>query len=455
MKSKIVKLLTVLMVASMFLAACGGGAAVEEPMEEPAAAEEPMEEPATEEPAAEEPAAEEPMMEEVTVTIGFTSSLTGSQEVSSKRQVNGFNLWMDQTNEAGGVTLSDGTVVKFAAQTYDDESNAERVQELYTRLITEDNADFLISPYSSGLTSAASIVAEQNGKVMITTGAADDDAYKTGNTSLFQLYTPGSLYMASTVDMLADLDPDAKVALVYEAAKFSTGVAEGIKPYLAANGFEVVLEESYASDTADFGPIVNKIAGSGATVLLGGGHYNDGTALARAIYDRNIGLNFAYLLVAPADSKFPELGDAALGIAVSSQWELAATHTEAEASNLGMDWFGPTGEDFAASYEAAYGDPPTYHVAGGYTAGLILQKAIVDTDSVDPEAVKAALNAMNVMTFFGGTKFDTSEEAHGLQLAHAMVVAQWQKNDAGELERVIVAPADVATADPLYPIPAQ
>jgi branched-chain amino acid transport system substrate-binding protein len=407
-----------------------------------------MEEPA------EEPAAEEPMMEEVTVTIGFTSSLTGSQEVSSKRQVNGFNLWMEQTNEAGGVTLSDGTVVKFAAQTYDDESNAERVQELYTRLITEDNADFLISPYSSGLTSAASIVAEQNGKVMITTGAADDEAYKTGNTSLFQLYTPGSLYMSSTVDMLAELDPEAKIALVYEAAKFSTSVVEGIKPYLADKGFEVVLEESYASDTADFGPIVNKIAGSGATVLLGGGHYNDGTALARTLYERNVGLNFAYLLVAPADSKFPELGDAALGIAVSSQWELAATHTEAEAAGLAMEWFGPTGEDFAAAYEAAYGDPPTYHVAGGYAAGLVLQKAIIDADSVDPEAVKAALNAMNLMTFFGGTKFDTSEEAHGLQIAHDMVVAQWQKNDAGELERVIIAPADVATADALYPIPA-
>jgi branched-chain amino acid transport system substrate-binding protein len=435
----------------MFLAACGSAATEAPAPVEPAAPAEPAEPAAPE--ATEAPA--EPMMEEVTVTIGFTSSLTGSQEVSSKRQVNGFNLWMDQVNEAGGVTLSDGTVVKFAAQTYDDESNAERVQELYTRLITEDNADFLISPYSSGLTSAASIVAEQNGKVMITTGAADDDAYKTGNTSLFQLYTPGSLYMASTVDMLKDLDPEAKIALVYEAAKFSTGVAEGIKPALDAYGYEVVLEESYASDTADFGPIVNKIAGSGATVLLGGGHYNDGTALARAIYDRNIGLKFAYLLVAPADSKFPELGDAALGIAVSSQWELAATHTETEAANLGMDWFGPTGEDFAASYEATYGDPPTYHVAGGYAAGMILEKAIVDADSVDPEAVKAALNAMNVMTFFGGTKFDTSEEAHGLQLAHAMVVAQWQMNDAGELERVIVAPADVATADPLYPIPAQ
>jgi branched-chain amino acid transport system substrate-binding protein len=231
-------------------------------------------------------------------------------------------------------------------------------------------------------------------------------------------------------------------------------VVDGIKPYLADKGFEVVLEESYASDTADFGPIVNKIAGSGATVLLGGGHYNDGTALARALYDRKVGLNFVYLLVAPADSKFPELGDAALGIAVSSQWELAATHTEQEASNMGVEWFGPTGQEFADAYQAAYGDPPTYHAAGGYAAGLILEKAIMNADTVDPEAVKSALNAMDLMTFYGHVKFDTSEAAHGLQIAHKMVVAQWQKNDAGELERVIIAPADVATADPLYPIPA-
>lgn len=449
MKRSLSSILTLLVLLGLLLSACGSSAPTDEPA--PAAPAEPAEPAAP----AEEPAAPaEPVMTEQTVVIGFTSSLTGAQEVSSKRQVNGFLLWMNQVNEAGGLKLSDGTTIKFDYKTYDDESNGERVQELYTRLITEDNADFLISPYSSGLTSAASIVAEQNGKVLVTTGAADDATYKTGNTSLFQLYTPASLYMSSTVDMLKQLDPGAKVALVHESDKFSTSVAEGIKPYLEANNFEIVLEEGYASETTDFGPIVNKIQGSGATVLLGGGHYNDGTSLARALYDRQIGLKFAYLLVAPADSKFPELGDAALGIATSSQWELSATHTEAEAANLGMEWFGPTGEEFAAAYEAAYGDPPTYHVAGGYAAGLILQKAIIDADSADTEAVKAALNAMNLMTFFGAIQFDTSEDAHGLQIAHKMVVAQWQKNDAGELVRVVIAPADVRTNDPLYPIPA-
>ncbi|MBM3125844.1 MAG: hypothetical protein FJZ87_12365 [Chloroflexi bacterium] len=138
----------------MTLPACG-----------PAATEAPP--PATEAPAQLE-APPKPVMVEKTVVIGFTSSLTGAQEDSSKRQVNVFNLWMDQVNQAGGIELSDGTVVKFAAQTYDDESTKERVQELYTRLITEDNADFLISPYSSGLTAAASIIAEHNSKTMIT-----------------------------------------------------------------------------------------------------------------------------------------------------------------------------------------------------------------------------------------------------------------------------------------------
>jgi len=39
-----------------------------------------------------------------------------------------------------------------------------------------------------------------------------------------------------------------------------------------------------------------------------------------------------------------------------------------------------------------------------------------------------------------------------LQINHDMVVAQWQKNAAGELTRVVIWPAEVATSAPLYPI---
>ena len=103
-------------------------------------------------------------------------------------------------------------------------------------------------------------------------------------------------------------------------------------------------------------------------------------------------------------------------------------------------------------YGWSYGDKPTYHAAGGYAAGLVLQKAMLNAGSTDPDKVKAALEAMNIFTFYGGIQFDTSAAAHGLQISHEMVVAQWQYNDAGELAREVIWPADVATSSPLYPI---
>jgi len=57
-----------------------------------------------------------------------------------------------------------------------------------------------------------------------------------------------------------------------------------------------------------------------------------------------------------------------------------------------------------------------------------------------------------VMIFFGHIKFDTSAEAHGLQIGHSMVYVQWQKAD-GQLTKEIVWPEDAATAEPIYPIP--
>ncbi|MGB3216421.1 MAG: amino acid ABC transporter substrate-binding protein, partial [Anaerolineae bacterium] len=90
MKRKLFVLLTVLAIVSIALAACGSAAT---PQTAPTAAPQ-----ATEAPP-------KPAAAEKTVTIGFTSSLTGSQEVSSKRQVAGFNLWMKQVNDAGGLKL--------------------------------------------------------------------------------------------------------------------------------------------------------------------------------------------------------------------------------------------------------------------------------------------------------------------------------------------------------------
>jgi branched-chain amino acid transport system substrate-binding protein len=413
----------------------------------PAATPEPTSPPAEEAPAEEAPTPK-------TVVVGFTASQTGKYNVSSTRQVNGLSLWMEEVNDAGGVTLSDGTVVTFDSVSYDDESTTERVQELYTRLATEDNADFLISPYSSGLTAAAAVIAEQYGKVMITTGAASDATYKEGYTLVFQAYTPASRYLTGAVDLLAQLDPDVKkVAFVYENDKFSTSVVEAAKAYAESLGYEIVLFEGYDSETTDFGPFINKILDAEAEAIMGGGHFQDGSTFARQLHEKQVAINYFALLVAPPEPDFADLGDAALGVVGPSQWEPLAAFTPESAEEAGLEWFGKLGDEFVAAYEAAYDEEPSYHSIGGYAAGQILQKAIVDADSTDPMAIKAAMEKMDILTCYGRVKFETSEEAHGLQVGHDMVYIQWQKDDAGNLVKQVVWPLAGATAETLYPKP--
>ena len=377
-----------------------------------------------------------------TITIGFTVSKTGALNVDSTEQYRGFELWRDQINAAGGFKAGGKSYnIKFA--TYDDESNSKRVQQLYTRMILEDKADFLFSPYSSPLTSTAAVVTEQYGKIMLTSGAAEGKTYTLGNHFLFQMFAPAPEYLKVALDALKSKDPKATVAFVYEDSSFSVAVVTPAKAYAQQLGFNVVFTEAYAPATTDFSAIIDKVINSKATVLLGGGHYADGSTLARQLQGHKVPLKMLTLLVAPDSPQWVELGDAAVGITVPSQWAPQSTF---------KSQYGPSGADFAKAYAAKYNTPPSYESAGGYVCGLILQRAIEQAGGPDSAKVAAALNSTDITTFYGRTQFATADNNHGLQVGHSMILAQWQKDKSGKLTKEVVWPLAGKSANLVYPI---
>jgi branched-chain amino acid transport system substrate-binding protein len=371
-----------------------------------------------------------------TLTIGFTTSQTGKLNNDSTAQMRGIELWRDEVNAAGGITAG-GKTYKVNLVSYDDESANTRVQQLYTRLIVQDKAQFLFSPYSSGLAATAAIISEQYGKVMITTGAAEEKTYRLGNKNLFQIYSPAGQYLAGAVAALKAKNPQARIAFVYEDDPFSRAVAQATGTFARNAGLTQVLDESYAGSTTDFSPIINKVISAKADALLGGGHYADGATLARQLYDQKANLKWVTLLVAPDSPNFVTLGDAAAGISVPSQWEPQVTFKPD---------FGPAAQEFTKRFTGKFKIEPGYHAAGGYAGGLILQHAIEQAGSIDQAKVAGALNKMDVTTLFGRTKFSTESKEHGLQLGHEMVVAQWQKKD-GNLVKEVIWPQAAKTAD--------
>jgi branched-chain amino acid transport system substrate-binding protein len=374
-----------------------------------------------------------------TLTIGFTVSRTGKLNNDSTAQMRGFELWRDELNDRGGIKVG-GKQYKVNFVSYDDESVNARVQQLYTRIINQDKAHFLFSPYSSGLVATAAIVSEQYGRVMLTTGAAEEKTYKLGNKNLFQVYSSADLYLAGAIAAVKELNPKSQVALVYKDDPFSKAVLQSARKQVSEAGLTTVLDEAYSPETTDFGPLINKIISAGADVLLGGGHYPDGATLARQLYDHKAGLRWVTLLVAPDSPNFATLGEAAVGVSVPSQWEPQVSFKPD---------FGPTAAEFTQRFQAKYAIEPGYHAAGGYAAGLLLQRAVEQADSPEQAKVAAVLNSMDVTTMFGRTKFSTNAKEHGLQTGHEMVVAQWQRK-GGNLVKEVIWPKSGKTADILY-----
>jgi branched-chain amino acid transport system substrate-binding protein len=382
-----------------------------------------------------------PAFAQDTITVGFTDSQTGPLNVDSLGQQRGYEFWRDEVNAAGGIKAGGKTYqVKFVS--YDDQSVGGRVQQLYTRLVNQDKADFLFSPYSSGLTAPATVISEQYGKIMIDSGGAEEKPFQTGNKHLFMVITSASHYLSGAIAALKKYDPQGKLALVYSDDPFSKAVLAAAAQQAKAAGLEVVMNESYSPSTTDFGPIVNKIISSNADAFLGGGHYSDGATLARQMHDQKANMKWMSILVAPADDKFGELGAAALGVTVPSQWEIQVNY---------KPQFGPTTAEFAKAFTAKMHAKPDYHSASGYTSGVVLQHAIEQAGSIDPEKVTAALNGTDITTFFGNVKFATDPGHHGLQIGHQMVLAQWQMVN-GKLGRQVVWPPAAQSANPLFPM---
>src|SRR3989442_728113 len=73
---------------------------------------------------------------------------------------------------------------------------------------------------------------------------------------------------------------------------------------------------------------------------------------------------------------------------------------------------------------------------------LLVAQAIGRANSLNTTDVRAALGNMHIMNFFGQFQIASS----GLQIAHTMILVQWQ---AGALK--VVYPADVAQASVQYP----
>ena len=388
------------------------------------------------------------------VVIGGTESRTGKLKLEASQQWNGLRLWLKMLNAAGGIKLRDGSVIQFATKIYDDESNKDKTIAYYKQLLNEDRVDYLLNPYSSGLTSPLTKIISASHTLMFLAGAAADSIHAQGATNIFMVQSPASQYLADALNLLAEMDGSVRrIAVLHEDEPFSNEVVAALGQFAKQRNYKIDYYAKYNSNTTDFSAQLDALAATKPNAILGGGHMVDTMALAQQLRERGVRAKFVSLLIAPPDPKFAELGNMALGMTGPSPWEPQAQYSPQSAAELQIPWYGPTIQEFVLAYQAEYGSDPSYRAAAAFATGLVLQKAILVADSTDMSAVRGVLERMDMMTFYGRCKFSTQPESYGLQIGHRMLFVQWQKNAAGTLVKEVIFPKQARSAAPIYPLP--
>lgn len=368
------------------------------------------------------------------ITVGASLSLTGDFAPDSKLVRDGYTMWADAVNANGGIDVG-GEKRKVELLIKDDGSDRDQAVRLVESLITQDEVDFLLSPWGSGNTSAVAPVADRYQALMIAPLAASDDIWEEDYTKLFGILPRGSTVFWPHLEMAAE-QGITRVAIVSTNDVFPLLGAEGAKAKAEELGIEVVAEETYPPETVDVGGVISRVSDADPEMIINTADANDAIIFVRQLKQRDYFPKLLVLAGAPVLPEFHEaLKDDAENVAGLTYWSRTLPFSD--------DLFG-TAEEFATAFEEKFDYPPTHDSVAAATAGYVLQKGIEAAGSTEPDAVAEALRAFEGETVFGPVRFDESGSNEG----NFSYVIQIQDGDAK-----IVFPEDAAEAELVYPHP--
>lgn len=359
MKKKVLWLVSVLLIFTMALSACGTSA----------------------------PASDK-------IKIGWIGSLTGDQAVWGTCESNTVKMLIEELNANGGLL---GKQVEGIY--YDTKGDAAEAVNAVKRLITQDGVVAIIGPNASGQAISISAVLEQYKVPDIATVATnpkvtvgDDGNVKPYNFRVcFIDPYQGAVAAGYAYDRLGLKN----AAVLYDVASdYSQGFTEFFEKTFAEKGGKIVAKEGFKEGDVDFRPQLSKIKESNPDLILMPYYYKE-VALS-ANQARELGINATLIG-----------GD---GWPSEQLMEMASGSIEGSYIVNHLDFNDPEVKPLQDAYKAKYNLPMELNGYMAHDAFKLLEAAIKDANSTNPVKITESLTKVTVEGVTGTIKI--SEEDH-------------------------------------------
>jgi len=363
--------------------------------------------------------------------IGAPLPLTGALAPEGAKLKQGYELWQEKVNAAGGIRAGDKRL-KVELVYYDYQSTTPKAVQLAEKLISDDKVDFLFSPFGSGAAKAVSAVAEKAGVPLLASSASSAEVFDQGYKNLFGLYTDNSTLSEPIADLVkAKLPTVKRVAILARNDLYPLSLANEFEKSAKKRGYEVVFFEKYPIGTLDHSSALTQLRAAKPDWVIVTGYINDLILARKQAGELKVGGQVYTLINGPAYKEWIDaVGPLSENVTTASWFHPVQNYTS-------EDVFGST-KEFVAQFKAKYGAEPDFTQASGAAVGVILQLAVERAGSKDRNAVREQLVKGGFKTFFAPVSFGPT----GIANSYIPPVYQIQN---GKVQ--VVYPADIATSD--------
>ena len=319
------------------------------------------------------------------VSIGAIFPLSGGVAYYGNESRDGIVLAVEELNAAGGLL---GKQLKLISE--DDEGNAEKTVNAFTKLTTRDKISIILGSSTSGPTQAISSLAQQSKVLLISPSATNIDVTKAGDF-IFRACFIDPFQGIVGADFAYGTMGSRRAAILYDAgADYNTGLAESFRSQFRANGGQVVADEAYQSGDVDFNAQVTRIKAANPDLVYLPNYYNDVSLQAKQLRDH--GLSCALVGGDGWDSLIDNAGDEVL----NGFWS----------AGFASDTTDPKGAAFVKAFTGRFNRPASQFAALGYDAMMLVADGIKAAGSFDSMAVKDAMAKLNGAYITGTIRFD-------------------------------------------------
>ena len=371
------------------------------------------------------------------IVLGSAISLTGKYATNGIHAKNGYEYAIEKIAGAGGIKFG-GKCYNFRVIYYDDESKGDRGATLAERLINQDKVQYMLGPYSSGLTKAIAPVTEKYRIPMVEAEGASRSLFNKGYRYLFAVLSTSEQYLASAVALAAEMAEasgkpasSVKVAVAVENDPFSLDIRAGVLEDAARFDMKTVVDEQLPRDLSDMSAILTKVKLLKPDLLIVSGHSKGAATAVRQIDEQNIQVPMIAITHCESADVVGKFGAAANDILCSTQWAETLTYSDSI--------FGTAAEyeqDFKKHYPEYADKSVPYQTAQASAAVYVFKDAFERAASLDKEAVRDAIAQTDLSTFYGQIRFSEA----GNNIAKPMVLRQIQDGEYN-----VVAPSAFAS----------